>query len=226
MRAVQSFGARLRSPWALASKSRLQSFQPPYNSFWERFGPVISDVLVFVGVLGEYLVNNRSQACQEELTRRSNDRLAKAELEAAEARARTAEVEKLTAQRHIPADAEARAAVAPKISKFAKRRHETDLWFTRHFDADFMLSRELIRVFARAGVAKIRWRPNSWTSDPVFGFHWASSNPDIGGVPIRVAYGQAWTLTNQCCRPATLTRPSALPQPVRIHRTKAARHRP
>lgn len=161
------------------------AFNPPYNSFWERFGPVISDVLVFAGVLGEYLVNNRSQTCQEELTRRSNDRLAKAELEAAEARARTAEVEKLTAWRHI--SPEQREVIESEVSRIGSDNINLLVEY-QNFDAEaFMLSRELIRAFARVGVTKIRWRPNSYTMDPVFGFHWASSDPNISVELLRAA---------------------------------------
>jgi hypothetical protein len=52
---------------------------PVFNTPLERFGPVVSDAFVFLGVIGEYVVGMRASACQEELTRRSAKKLADAE---------------------------------------------------------------------------------------------------------------------------------------------------
>ncbi len=107
----------------------------------------------------------------------ANERAAVLEKEAAEARERTAEIEKFTAWRHVTP--EQREVIESEISKFGADNINLLVEY-QNFDAEaFMLSRELIRVFARAGATKIRWRPNAFTLDPVFGLHWATSDPNI-----------------------------------------------
>jgi len=51
---------------------------PPYGSWLEHWGPVVCDAMVAGGVVGEILFATRAGACQGELTRRTNERLADA----------------------------------------------------------------------------------------------------------------------------------------------------
>jgi hypothetical protein len=61
----------------------------PYDSPWERWGPTTGDAFVGLGVLGEIVASARMALCDGELTRRSSERLADAEKEAADARLET-----------------------------------------------------------------------------------------------------------------------------------------
>src|SRR2546425_932936 len=91
------------------------AFHGPPETFLSHWGPVGADIIVALGVAGEVWFGRKSRIDSEELTRRSEERLAEAnrsaaaaheraaglEKEAADARARTAEIERLTAWRHI-----------------------------------------------------------------------------------------------------------------------------
>jgi hypothetical protein len=86
-------------------------FEGPPETALNHWGPACSDALVAAGVAGEVLFGRKARLASEELTRRSEVRLAeaieraaKAELQAAEARERTAEIEKLTAWRRLSSE--------------------------------------------------------------------------------------------------------------------------
>ena len=49
---------------------------PPYDSFWDRWGGVVCDALIALGVVGEIYFSSLSHKYSGELTRRSNRRLA------------------------------------------------------------------------------------------------------------------------------------------------------
>ncbi len=88
---------------------------PAYGAPLERWGVPIADGFVALGVIGEVLASSRGRVVQGELTRRSNSELAQAqkvagkaieraaaaERDAAVARERTAEIEKVTAWRRL-----------------------------------------------------------------------------------------------------------------------------
>jgi len=63
---------------------------PPYRSALERWGPVVCDALVALGVLGEILFAARAGGFQSELTRRSNERLNDTQLDLMKAMERLA----------------------------------------------------------------------------------------------------------------------------------------
>jgi len=81
---------------------------PSSASPLESWGAVVSDALIAAGVFGELLFGHKARLASEELTRRSdekiaelNERAAALEKEAADARERTAEIERMTAFRRI-----------------------------------------------------------------------------------------------------------------------------
>ena len=86
----------------------IAAIHPTYDSFLEQWGNAIADVFVAVGVAGEVWFARMAGLRQGELKRRSDANVgeanriaAQANKEAAEARIRTAELEKLTAFRRL-----------------------------------------------------------------------------------------------------------------------------
>src|SRR4051794_5991945 len=91
------------------------AFHAPPETFVSHWGPVAAGAIVALGVAGEVWFGRKSRIDSEELTRRSEERLAKAinsaaqanertailEKEAAEARERTAEIERITQWRRV-----------------------------------------------------------------------------------------------------------------------------
>lgn len=76
----------------------IAALNPPYGSFWERWGVAVADALVAFGVVGEIMFSRMGHSRQSELTQRANRELADAkerlgdlELEAGFAGERTAQ---------------------------------------------------------------------------------------------------------------------------------------
>ena len=77
---------------------------PLYDSFWEQWGSAIADSFVAIGVVTEIKFGQMAGLRQNELRRRSDERVAEANAraaqatkDAAETRERAAQIEKLTA---------------------------------------------------------------------------------------------------------------------------------
>jgi len=66
---------------------------PPFDSFGEHWGSAIADILVALGVAGEVLFSRMGSSRQNELTRRSSDKLANAEFLAMDAQRKLAEAQ-------------------------------------------------------------------------------------------------------------------------------------
>jgi hypothetical protein len=79
----------------------IASINPAFNSPLERWGSVVADALIAIGVLLEILFTARGSSCQGELQRRSNVRLSEATRQAGEANERAAHLQKMTAWRHL-----------------------------------------------------------------------------------------------------------------------------
>jgi hypothetical protein len=71
------------------------AFHEPPETVLSHWGPVVADALVALGVAGEVLFGRKSRIDSEELTRRSEERLAEAHAQAGEAIARAAEANKV-----------------------------------------------------------------------------------------------------------------------------------
>lgn len=149
---------------------------PAFGTSLERWGPVIADGFVGLGVLGEVVASARMTLLSGELTRRSNDRLGKAEKEAAEARERAAEIERATAWRHVTP--ELREAVARALEGKASLV-KLSVEFQMSDPEALAYSRELIEAFRQAGVRDpIAWQANSFIAGFIFGLNlWA--HPDM-----------------------------------------------
>jgi hypothetical protein len=153
----------------LALEVALAALNPPYNSFWERFGPVFSDFLVFAGVLGEYLVGSRETSCQEELRERASDRLGKAEERAALAALETERLRERMAWRNV--DVHTARALGEALSGLLNPdwrapsvvfAHVSDAEEPRNF------AEELGRIFRQAGW-RVGFKACAFASSPAFG---------------------------------------------------------
>lgn len=110
----------------------LAVIHPSYDSPWNRWGSAGADVLIAVGIVGEVAFGMLDGRIQTELRRRSDDRVAEANTiaaqankEAAGARERTAEIERLTAWRRIDAAFHQKLAIAFRdTAPFLKLRIE------------------------------------------------------------------------------------------------------
>jgi len=65
----------------LLAEIAIAAFHPPYDSFWEQWGTSIANSLVFLGVAGEVQFGWMASRRQAELRRRSDIKIAEAELE-------------------------------------------------------------------------------------------------------------------------------------------------
>ncbi|WP_158928863.1 hypothetical protein [Acidisphaera sp. S103] len=85
---------------SVAAEFALASVHPSYDSLWNRWGSAAADALIAIGIVGEVLFGRMDGRYQTELRRRSTVKLAEAvqvaaaaEVRAAEANARSAEVD-------------------------------------------------------------------------------------------------------------------------------------
>jgi hypothetical protein len=88
---------------------------PPYDSFFERWGSALADLLIAAGIGGEVIFAMMGTRCQTELRRRSNDKVAAAVKAAGEANDRAAKAELETEKLRIIASWRA----------LAKKQHES-----------------------------------------------------------------------------------------------------
>jgi hypothetical protein len=187
---------------------------PPYDSNLERWGPVLCDFLVAIGVAGEVLFAARSKRCQDEQLKRSDAKLghafdlasgaevraADAQKEAAELRLRAAEIERLTAWRHV----------TPEVNEAIRRgllglasHVQLVVEFQRSDPEAYMYSRELIQSFGNAGVfPPIVWKANEFMAGFVFGINmW--SDPNMHFEPLARELLDAGVRLSLMARPAT-----------------------
>jgi hypothetical protein len=156
----------------------IAGIHPLYDSFLEQWETATAGALVALGIVGEVVFGRIDARYQTELRKRSNDKLSNAieraailEKEAADARGRVADIERLTSWRHV--SDEQREKIASSI------RHTADSLdvLVEHQIGDteaFSYGREIIKTLAVAGVAKIREASNSYIAASVFGVHLAS----------------------------------------------------
>jgi hypothetical protein len=137
-----------------------------YLWFIETWGAVFADALVALGVYGEIFFAGRVRKSEDELRRRSNDRVAEAieraaafEKEAAELRKRAADLEQITAWRKISAQEKERMVevLTPAASNL--------LVFVEYQNGDmeaFTHAIEIAKIFISAGAKVSGHLPNSW----------------------------------------------------------------
>jgi len=129
-----------------------------------------------LGVAGEVQFSMMVFRRDKELKRRSDEKVAQAQLEAAEARARTAEVEKLTAWRRItPSELEHFLAVIGPIA------NTISLWLEfQNSDLESLrYAQDIGRTFEKAGVANIGSIGNSFLFGGAFGLCMTSDGVNI-----------------------------------------------
>ena len=185
--------------------------------------PVIANALVVIGVYGEIYFSGKVSKSEEKLQRISEEKIAEANLlaanaleraaslekEAAEVRARTAEIEKLTAWRHV--SSEQRKQVADGIRNKAPSI-DVLIEYERGDPEAYSYASEVARIFVDSGCEKIRYGPNSFLGT-VFGMVLATSpetEEDVGAA-IFSAAGMSLTESNMDLSkhlPSNLTAPN------------------
>lgn len=162
--------------------------EPPYNTFLE--ASAITDAGVGIGIVGEVLFGMFNNRIQTELRTRSNDKLgtavktageaneraAKLEREAAEARGKVADIERLTAWRHIHSDDAKKVvdAIRPIVDSL-----DVLIEYEASDRESYAYSVEFWTIFSQAG-AKVRFSPNSYPLSNMFGV-FLSAEGGVGG---------------------------------------------
>lgn len=157
----------------------IAGIHPLYDSFLEQWGTATAGALVALGIVGEVIFGRVDARYQTELRKRSNDKLSNAierasilEKEAADARGRVADIERLTSWRHI--SDEQREQIASSIRHAADSLDVLVEYQVGDTEA-FSYGRGIIKTFIDAGVTKIREASNSYMVNSVFGVHLAGS---------------------------------------------------
>lgn len=157
----------------VAAAVAIATIHPLYDSFLEQWGSAIADSLVAVGVASEIRFGQMAGLRHGELKRRSDEKIAeankvaaKAIKDAAEARERTAEVEKLTAWRHV--DSDFRSNITAAFSNKSFVLHLAIEYESGDSEA-FSLAREFAQIFTDCGNEQIIFRSNSHLNMTVFG---------------------------------------------------------
>lgn len=164
--------------------------EPPYITFLK--DSAVTDAGIGIGIVGEVLFGMRNNRLQTELRSRSNSKLSEAteragklEIEAAEARERTAAIEKLTAWRRITPEQHVQIVnalrdEAAKIDRLAIEYQNSDA-------EAFQYAREIAWLFERAGVTQFRVDQNSYLVPGIFGVR-ITSAPEIDVLSVVAAF--------------------------------------
>lgn len=166
---------------AVIAEFIIAGIHPPYDSFLEQWGTATADAVIALGIVGEVIFGRLDTRYQTELRKRSNaklsdaiDRAAKLEKEAADARGRVADIERLTAWRRVSDEQTGQIAAAI-------RHMADDIDVLVEYDTSdkesWAYSLEITKVFVAAGVTKIRRTGNSFIGEIIFGIHMSASAP-------------------------------------------------
>ena len=161
--AVVVFGLFLEVIFAAA-------FHEPPETILSHWGPVAADCIVALGVAGEVFFGRKSRTDSEELSRRSEERAARLEKEAADARERTTKIEQQMTRRTIPA--EQRTSMADRLREILSSHSPNIIMEWEQSDAEaFLFAWDIAKVLKDAGYSKIRSGQNHWGTWPIFGVH-------------------------------------------------------
>lgn len=146
----------------------------PYDSAVTRWGSFVCDALIALGVYFELFFSNRIRQRDHELVRRSNERVAKAEQEAARANYRAWEIERVAAWRRITSEqhrklVDAMRQIAPSLDVLIEYQMNDPEAYT--------YAQEIIKAFQEAGVTNIRSNSNAFLGTPVFGLYLFADRP-------------------------------------------------
>jgi hypothetical protein len=185
----------------LVIKIILASIYSDHDSLIENFGPVFATVLIALGVFGEIHFSGKISESEEKLRRISEEKVSAAhaeaarayeraailEKEAANARARTTEIERITEWRHIfPGQAD-------KVISAIRRKLPNDITIECVFDPEaIMYANELRDLFVNADADKIECnvKPMASGDHPMFGLY-IGSNPDLYAIIVLEAFQKA-----------------------------------
>ncbi len=169
-------------------------FEGPPVTFLNHWGTAFADAIVAIGVAGEVLFGRRARLASEELTRRSEARLAdateragKAEKTAAETHERAAKLEQLTGWRKFTQMqfdmlvTELRATGVPFRPIIEYERGDPEAY-------SFVY--QLAQVLTKAGSESFQSGPNSYLAAGIFGVLFAAA-PEIEAKPILDAFDTA-----------------------------------
>jgi hypothetical protein len=171
---------------AVSAEFIIAFFEPPYSLFLRLSLP--ADAGVALGIVGEVLFAMMDNRIQTELRSRSNDKLGIAEKDAAEARERTAQVEKLTAWRRVSPEQQRQIADAIRVEMAFPLDVHIE---SERGDAEaFSYALGLSNIFKDAGIEEVSGQPNSWLGWQKIGLYVAAS-PGFNLSLIIEAFGEA-----------------------------------
>ena len=179
----------------------LASVYRVHHSLVENWGPVFATVLIALGVFGEIHFSGKINESEEKLRRLSEEKVSAANAEAARAyeraailgkeaanaRARTAEIECITEWRHIS------PGQANKIISAIRRKLPNDITIEYVVDPEaIMYANELRDLFINADADKVEYNVKSMAfgDNPMFGLY-IGSNPDLYAIIVLEAFQKA-----------------------------------
>jgi hypothetical protein len=154
----------------------------------DNWGAVIADCLIASGVYAEIHFGRKASHGNAELRRRSDERAAVLEKEAAEARERTAQIEKITEWRHIRPE---NASLFIGAMRLLVESFDVDV-VVEYQNGDpeaFSYGNTFIDVFAVSGITKIRAGTNMML-ETAFGLQ-VTVSPEIGFMRIEEIFDKA-----------------------------------
>lgn len=178
---------------AVVAEFIIAGIHPLYDSFLEQWGLAIADAAIALGILGEVLFSRKDANIQSELRRRSNERAATLEKEAAEARERTALLEKITAFREISPNQRQQISDAIR-DKVSPKIHILIEWERGDTEA-YLYAWQISNIFRDAGVDKIQGTPNTWLNWQGFGV-WMNADKSFDLPAVAGAFAEAGVVVN------------------------------
>jgi hypothetical protein len=146
---------------------------PPYGRGLQRWGSLAADIMIALGVAGEVLFGALDSRSQNELRRRSNERLAEAITRAGEAHERAAKADQKAADLELQA-VKLRAQLAPReINQdqyeilLTLRDKVKAVGITAFSDSESVaFARQIVKTLSRAGINTTHFNPRvgwAWT---------------------------------------------------------------
>jgi hypothetical protein len=179
----------------------LASVYHGHASLVENWGPVFATTLITLGVFGEIYFSGKISESEEKLRRLSEEKVSVAHAEAARAyeraailgreaanaHARTAEIERITEWRHIS------QGQAAEVISAIRRKLPNNITIECAFDPEaIMYANELRDLFLGAEAVDVdrNLKPTVFGDNPIFGLH-IGSNPDLYAIIVLEAFQKA-----------------------------------
>ena len=179
----------------------LASVYRSHDSLLENWGQVFATALITLGIFGEIYFSGKISETEEKLRRLSEEKVSAANAEAARAyeraailgreaanaRARTAEIEHITEWRHIS------PRQADEVISAIRRKLPNYIIIECAFDPEaIMYANELRDLFINADAEKLEHnvKPMAFGDSPMFGLY-IGSNPDLYATIVLEAFQKA-----------------------------------